>query len=74
MLIPLTLISRGYVDNVIDTNVEASVDRDVDNGIEVGVDKGVEGYVDKGFDISLDSCLLNNWTVIFATTRLTAYT
>ena len=65
---------KGYVDNGIDTDVEASVDRKVDNGVEVGVDKGVEGYVDKGFDISLDSSLLNNRTIIFATTRLTAYT
>ena len=70
----LTFICKGCVDNGINTDVEASVDTGVDNGVEVGVETGVEGYVDKGFDISLDSSLLNNRTVIFATTRLTAYT
>ena len=53
-------------------DVEASVDTGVDNGIEVGVDNGVEGYVDNGFDIPLDSSLLNDRTIIFAATRLTA--
>ena len=70
----LTFICKGCVDNIIEGDVEASVDRHVDNGVEVGVDKGVEGYVDRGFDIPLDSCLLDNRTIIFATTRLTAYT
>ncbi|MFV0581114.1 MAG: hypothetical protein ACK5N4_03630 [Parabacteroides gordonii] len=68
----LTLISWGYVDNVIDTDVEASVDTGVDTVIEVGVDNGVEGDVDNSFDIPLDSSLLDNRTVIFAATRLTA--
>ena len=70
----LTFICKGYVDNGIDTDVEASVDRKVDNGVEVGVDKGVEGYIKASVDIPLDSCLLDNRTIIFATTRLTAYT
>ena len=74
MFILLIFISWGYVDNVIDSDVEASVDTDVDNGIEVGVDNGVEGYVDNSFDIPLDSSLLDNRTVIFAATRLTTYT
>ncbi|WP_278625617.1 hypothetical protein [Parabacteroides gordonii] len=73
-IVSLTFISWGYVDNVIDTNVEASVDTCIDNVIEVGIDNGVEGDVDNSFDILLDSSLLDNRTIIFATARLTACT